>query len=159
MVDYSFIKWISESGKKSELIKKMLRININSKEHPRENIIISDIDYEELCKDGIIKDRDIIRGCVLPFNLKDKLDGVLDEGVEIQKLPLEFQRLIIGTFLTKETPFQTILLTTKEFKQKYNSPSYSDFLNKIKKLEIKDEEETLIILNDFFKKYCYEHEL
>ena len=41
-------------------IKKMLRININSKEHPRENVVISENDFDKLCSGGVIKDKDII---------------------------------------------------------------------------------------------------
>ena len=157
IVDYSFIKWVSESGKKPELIKKLLRININSKEHPRENIIILEQDFDSLCKDNVIKDKDTIRGCVLPFNLKERLDGVLEGEIDFSTLSLEMQRLVLGVFLTKENPFQVILITTKELKQKYNT-DYSSFLDKIKKLDIKDEDEGMVILNDLFRKYCAEHE-
>ena len=144
IVDYEFIKWLSSSGEKVMAITRMLRINVNSKEHPRENVVILEEDFEKLCREGIIKDKDILRGCLMPINLKEKLDGV-GESLDVESASEELKRLVIGVLLTGESPFQSILLTTNSFKQKYNT-DYDSFLSKIKKLEIKDEKKRIIIL-------------
>src|SRR3989344_5677815 len=112
IVDQPFIKWVANnSEKKSSIISKMLRININSQEHPKENIAICDMDFEKLCEENIIKDKDTIRGCVFPFNINEKIDGI-----NKTEFPEELVRLIMGVVLTKEKPYQVVLLTTKEGK-------------------------------------------
>src|SRR3989344_6750353 len=98
IVDCNFVRWISTSlDKKSTIISKMLRININSKEHPKENILISDMDFDKLCTENVIKDKDMIRGCMFPFNIDKKI-----EGVNKERLPEELIRLVMGVILTTE---------------------------------------------------------
>ena len=152
IMDYDFIKWISQSQQKSMIISKMLRININSKEHRKQNIIILEQDFDELCKEGIIKDKDTIRGGVSPFNINEEMGDLVDK-----KLPLETLRMITGVVLTRRKPFQAVLLTTKEGKKNYLS-KYSDFLEKIRNFDIKGEDEALVIINDLYRGYCSERE-
>jgi hypothetical protein len=154
VVDYEFIKWLSKSDKKTFLISKMLRLNINSLEHPKQNILVSERDFKKLCEEKIIKDKDIIKGCITPWNIKDKLD----EKIDMPKIPEEFERLIIGVLSTREKPFQTMLITTKASKQEYNA-KYAEFLNKIRKFDIKDETEGIIVITDLYKQYFIEREL
>jgi len=154
IVDCNFVRWISTSlDKKSTIISKMLRININSKEHPKENILISDMDFDKLCTENVIKDKDMIRGCMFPFNIDKKI-----EGVNKERLPEELIRLVMGVILTTEEPYQVILLTTKNGKEEYLS-KYSDFLKQLRNFDVKDEEESLVILNDLYKKYVSEREI
>ncbi len=49
LIDYHFIKWISEKcDNKSIIISRRLRINQNSKEHKKENILIIEEDFKLL---------------------------------------------------------------------------------------------------------------
>lgn len=163
LIDYDFVKWISTcSGRlKIDIIKWMLRTNKNSKDNTEEQIVILDEDFNKLCAEGIIKDNDIMRGCMFSCDLPSKLRKIaplIDLG-EFNKLPIEFRRLILGTLLTSKPPFQSIFMTTKESKLKHVSPSaYSTFLSRITKLQINNEEEAIIVLREFFTKYSMEHE-
>ncbi len=155
LVDYSFIKWISQSSdKKGVIIAKMLRINQNSKEHKKENILILEEDFDRLCQDGIIKDKDTIRGCLHPFEMnKDMLKNIpIKEGVDSMEA-----RLILGVLMTKEKPFQSILFTTKEKRKEYEK--YAPFLDKIQNFKIKDEEESLVILSDLYRNFTSAREI
>jgi len=155
LIDYSFIKWISENvEKKGTIISRMLRINQNSKEHKKENIVIWEKDFNKLCEENIIKDKDTIRGSVFPLEIgEDLLKNIIDgENIDDSLI-----RLILGVIMTKEKPFQSVLLTTKEEKKKYQR--YKPFLEKIQNFSIKDEEESLIILNDLYRSYSCERDL
>lgn len=59
IVDYDYIVWLATHEKKVSVISKLLRINANSKEHPRENVVIFQNDFKNLCDKKIIKDKDI----------------------------------------------------------------------------------------------------
>lgn len=156
IIDYHFIKWISEKcDNKSIIISRMLRINQNSKEHKKENILILEEDFNKLCEEGIIKDKDMIRGCVFPFEMNKELLKDITDGDGIKEMLLV--RLILGVMITKEKPFQSILLTTKEAKKEYDK--FHDFLEKIQNFKIKDEEESLVILNDLYKTYTSERDI
>lgn len=154
LIDYPFIKWISEnSDKKSIIINRMLRINQNSKEHKKENIIILEKDFKKLCEENIIKDKDMIRGGVFPFKFNEDWLNDIADGEEIDDALI---RLILGVMITKEKPFQSVLLTTKEGKKEYQK--YNSFLEKIQNFSIKDEEESIVILNDLYRTYTSERE-
>jgi len=153
IVDCDFIRWLSTSQQKSMIISKMLRININSKEHKKQNIIILEKDFESLCKEGIIKDKDTIRGGVSPFDINEELGDLTDK-----ELTMEALRLITGVVLTRRKPFQMVLLTTTEGKKKYFD-NYSEFLEKLKNFDIKNENEGLVIINDLYKTYTSEREM
>ena len=152
ILDHHFVRWLSKIANKKDVISKLLRININSREHPKENVLISEKDFEDLCNEGIIKDKDTIRGCMSPYhNIDEKL------GENLKDLPKELERLILGVILTKEEPFQVILITTKDGKKSYSE--YAEFLNEIRSFDIKNEEEGLVIIGDFYKKFCLEREI
>ncbi len=152
IVDCDFIRWLSTSQQKSIIISKMLRININSRENKKQNIIILEKDFEDLCNEGIIKDKDTIRGGISPFDINKEF------GLADKNLPIEALRLITGVVLTRRKPFQMILLTTSEGKKKY-LVNYSDFLAKLKNFDIKNENEGLVIINDLYKTYTFQREL
>ncbi|MEK6761065.1 MAG: hypothetical protein AABX93_04035 [Nanoarchaeota archaeon] len=153
IVDCDFIRWLSTQQQKSAIISKMLRININSKENKKQNIIILEKDFEDLCNEGIIKDKDTIRGGVSPFDINEELGDLASKD-----LPIETLRLITGVVLTRRKPFQMVLLTTTEGKKKYLT-TYSDFLSKLKNFDIKNENEGLVIINDLHKTYTSQREI
>jgi len=156
LIDPPFVKWISQNREnKSIIISKMLRINQNSKEHKKENIVILKEEFNKLCEDGIIKDQDTIRGGMCPVDFdRELLTKITDSvGVEIEADD-DFVRLILGVLMTSRKPFQVVILTTEEGKKKYEK--YNTFLEKIPNLSIKCEEESLIIINDLFKSYVCE---
>ncbi len=152
IVDYDFIVWLSNSPQKTNLVSKMLRINQNSKEHKKKNIVILEEDFKKLCVDNIVKDKDVIRGGMAPFDVKEEL------GISTAGLNLEVLRLLSGVILARSKPYQTILLTTKEKKKEYLGV-YLEFLRQIKNFEIKNEEEGAIILNELFSSYASEREI
>ena len=153
IVDDEFIVWLSKSPQKAMFISKMLRINQNSKEHKKKNIIILEEDFKKLCDDKIIKDKDIIKGGMYPFDIKEELGINPGNNINIYGL-----RLLSGVILSRSKPYQTVLLTTKENRKKYLE-NYSEFMKQIKNFEIKDEDDGGIILNELFSSYASEREI
>ena len=94
----------------------MLRINQNSKEHKKKNILILDKDFDDLVKEGIIKDKDMIRGGMFPFEFEEDLLERITGGDGIKETLI---RLILGVLVTGEKPFQSVLLTTKQGLEEY----------------------------------------
>ena len=152
IVDCEFVRWMSGLQNKSMVISKMLRINQNSLEHKKENILIMGKDFADLCSDGTIKDKDTIRGGICPFDNNKEL------GISDGKLSTEATRLLTGVILARQKPFRTILLTTKEGKKTYLS-NYNKFLEKIQNFSIAEEEDAVVIINDLFNSYCSQKDL
>jgi len=156
LIDEKFVRWLKDNpDKKSSVISKLLRININSKEHRKKNVLIYDKDFSKLCDEGIIKDKEMIRGALTPMCLSEMIPNNHDK---LEPLPDDLKRLVIGVALTDEKPFNSILLTTKESKKGYME-TMGDFLEKLKRFDIKDEEESLIIIENLYHIYTNERSM
>ena len=157
IVDYDFVKWISSSERKTQIISKLLRINKNSKDYKNKQIIILKEDYEKLCDDGIIKNKTMILGCLCPKEINEEVSSIL--GDRLEKLPVELRRGMLGVLLTSSRPFKSVLFTTKKSLSEYTSSGFDDFSRTIDNFSLKNEDESLYIIDKLYKEYTDEREM
>ena len=122
------------------LLDNCIRININSKEHKRDHIVISKKDFEQILKDNpnIVKYTDVLMAA-----LKRK-----DEPEEIEAESDEITRTIQYAiyFSSKEPPFSSVILTTKESIKKYQENNH---YKNMKNVDIKPDEDEINLLKTF----------
>lgn len=156
VIDYDFIKWLSSSDKKISVISHLLRINKNSRHYKNKQVVILPEDYKKLCEEGIIKDKTMILGCLFPMEIDEEIKERL--GEKLEELPVELRRGILAVSLTGVSPFKVALFSTKTAKEKYKENGFDTFSEAIDNLSLKNEEESLFLIEKLFRDFTSERE-
>ena len=120
IVDYEFIKCLSKHDKKASVISKMLRININSKEHPKNNIVISQTIGTAVNYTLNFDNPETVKLCeLLLLEKKRLLSGYVKlYGDSLQKFESAELIILFGSVLTKkEYRDVDVLFVTKKSKE------------------------------------------
>lgn len=153
LLDYSFLEWLlKKCPTKSKIIMNFMFINNSSKEYKKNHILVLKEDFEKLKSEGLIKSVSLFKGGVtvvqdFPFDIS----SLEKNGENILE-----KRILFGIFLTDDSPFRSVILTTEKNISEYNE---NDLINKVKDLSIKSEKEGEYIIENLFRKYCNEKDL
>ena len=123
------------------ILRQLMYININSKEHPRNHVVISNANFQILLKDHLSdkKYQDILKAALKEINEPETFESVQD-GIT--------RNIFYAIFLTTFNPYETIILTTEEKIKEYEkNPHYT----KMKGVSAKADKEALHIINDFYE--------
>lgn len=152
LIDYDFLKWVlTESKEKTNIITALLYTHNSSKENKKCQNVILKSDFDKLEKDGLIKDKDTIRGAMKIHSFSQEAQKVIDD----EKISELIQKGLMGVIMADEPPCKVVILTTQNKRKEYEK---EEFFQKIKDVTIKDELEGVLLINNFFKKFCMEKE-
>lgn len=155
ILDPKFVVWLkNECPNNSCVISQLLKINQSSKYHKKEHIIMCEEDYEQIVKEDVIKDKDILKGCIYSMSFREF--GLSDEVIElIGKKDIFTKRILLGILLTDEPPYKSIILTNEKIEDYSEKPIF----DKIKDLSVKGWEESITIISNFYRIFFHEREL
>jgi hypothetical protein len=152
LLDYDFLKFVLTGQHKGKIVSSLLHIHNSSKENKKCQNWVLKIDLDKLISEGLIKDKDLLRGGIKAFDPASEVKKIIEE----EHFDEIMQRGVLGVFLTDEPPCKVVLITTQEKINGYNEKA---FFEKIKDLSIKNETEGLYLIDSFFKKFCNERDL
>lgn len=128
------------ASKDYDLLHKCMFININSKEHKRDHIIISKQDFDLILKENksAAQYPDILMAAL---KRKDE-----PEEIELEKDAITRVIQYAIYFSSKEPPFNSIILTTNECIAKYQQNKH---YKNMKNVALKSDEDAKNLLNTF----------
>jgi hypothetical protein len=152
ILDYDFMKWIlTESSDKTKIITALLHIHNSSKENKKKQNIMLKSDLDRLSAEGLIKDKDLIRGCLATSDFSPEFQKIIKEE-EFNEI---IQRGILAIELADDPPFKTTIITMQNKLEEYEKEK---FFEKLKDVNFKGDREGVYLINSLFKKYCNEKE-
>jgi|SRR3989344_5788464 len=152
IIDYGFLKWVLTScPQKARVISGLLRINVYSKEHKKNNNLILKEDLDLILSENLVKDKDLILGGVSSFKFPIEIEEIIGKN----KFDEITKRIILGIVLTDEIPYNVAILTTNENLKKYQE---NPLFSQIKGLAIKTETEAVYLIESMFKMFCSQRE-
>jgi hypothetical protein len=152
ILDYDFMRWIlKDSNDKTKIITALLHIHNSSKENKKNQNIILKSDLDRLFQEGLIKDKDLIKGCITPTDFSPEFQKIIEE----EKFNEIIQRGILAIQLADEPPFKTTIITMQGKLEEYEKEK---FFEKLKDVNFKGDREGVYLINSLFKKYCNEKE-
>ena len=142
-------------AKNHKIVDMFMRININSKEHKKNHVVISRKDFELILKENkpVAEYPEILMAAL------KRIDEPVDIEVETDCISRAVEYAI---YLSTITPFNTLILTTEEKVAKYegnerfNNVKNERFKN-IREVKVKTDDEALTIIEDFYEK-CMDKE-
>jgi hypothetical protein len=152
ILDYYFMKWVlTESSEKTKIITALLHIHNSSKENKKKQNIILKSDLDRLSSEGLIKDKDLIKGCLTSIDFSPEFQKIIQE----ERFNEIVQRGILAIELADDPPFKTIIITMQDKLEDYEKEK---FFEKLKDVNFKGDREGVYLINSLFKKYCAEKE-
>ena len=128
-------------SKSTTYLDKCMRININSKQHKRDHIIISKKDFGLIISETpSLKDYPD----VLMAALKRKSEP---ENIEAGEDPLLKTIEYAIYFSSKEPPFHSVILTTKEMVEKYTKNIH---IVNMRNVEVKFDQDAMRLIDTFY---------
>lgn len=153
ILDYDFMKWVlTESNDKTRIITALLHVHNSSKENKKKQNVILKSDLDKLFSEGLIKDKDLIRGCIASLDFSPEFQEIIRR----EKFNEIIQRGILAVELADDPPFKTIIITMQDKLEEYEKEK---FFEKLKDVSFKGDREGVYLINSLFKKYCNEKEL
>lgn len=122
------------------LLRKLMYINVNSKDHKRNHVRISGKSFEEILEENPkLKDnKDILQAAFRRCTEPESIEGEEDEVTRTVKHAID---------ATTTAPFKSIILTTEEKSKEY---SQNQHFKKMKEVSFVTGEEALFLIDDYF---------
>ena len=123
------------------VLRQLMYININSRDHPRNHVVISNSTFQILLKDHLTdkKYQDLLKVALKEIDEPEEFESERDEITK---------NILYAIVLTTFSPYETIILTTEE---KLKSYSINKHYNKMKGVSAKADKEALHIINDYYE--------
>ena len=145
LCDDKFMEYVLTHPKKITIMKNLMRIKSVSEDYKGEHNVIADFDFKRI--KHLTKHEYTLRASVKEKTVESFCENGMDELTK---------RIFYAIDLSTKTPFYTYIFTTDERKKKYLENYH---LLNMKNIKIKNGEDAIEIIEDFFREFEMKREL